>query len=305
MKLSFVHLGFLFLALTSVGLAVDTDEDATRYSKIVKELKAMEASHPTLAKVFSIGTNDEGTELYALRVSTSPQAADLSKVGHFVVATHHGNEGGSTLFAMEFLKDLLKRYQTDELYKSNLAQMEFTVLPVLNVSGFNKNSRYERGQDPNRDYEGPCQNKEATGKLKSIRTLMNFMATRPFAATVTAHGYVGNFTFPWGFYTDNNKTLDENRYREVFRKVAEVNGYSFGNAGDTIYPANGTFEDYIYWKHGSWSLLLELRNGSASDVAGTVPAIARYFDLIDSSPSSKNQFSANCTRHQGPDLRRE
>jgi hypothetical protein len=297
-------LGLLLVALSSVSLAANSDEDASRYSKIVKELKAMETNHPGLAKFFSIGTNDEGTELYALRVSTSPQSMDPSKVGHFVVATHHGNEGGSTLFAMEFLKDLLKRYQTDELYKSNLAQMEFTVLPVLNVSGFNRNSRYEHGQDPNRDYPGPCQDK-STGKLKSIRTLMEFMGTRPFAAAVTAHGYIGNFTYPWGFYTDNNNTLDENRYREVFKKVAEVNGYSYGNAGDAIYPANGTYEDYVYWKHGSWSLLLELRNGSAKDVAGTVPAIARYFDLIDSSPSSKNQFTANCTRHQGPDLRRE
>ncbi|MFM8269650.1 MAG: M14 family zinc carboxypeptidase [Pseudomonadota bacterium] len=301
MKLVF---GLFVLALTSLSFAADAEEDGSRYSKIVKEMKSMEASHPGLAKVFSIGTNDEGTELYALRVSTSPQSVDPSKVGHFLVATLHGNEGGSTLLAMEFLKDLLQRYQSDELYKSNLAQTEFTVLPVLNVSGFNRNSRYEHGQDPNRDYEGPCQDK-APGKLKSIRTLMEYMGTRPFAATVTAHGYIGNFTYPWGFYTDNNKTLDENRYREVFRKVAEVNGYTYGNAGDIIYPANGTYEDYVYWKHGSWSLLLELRNGSAKDVAGTVPAIARYFDLIDSSPSSKNQFSANCTRHQGPDLRRE
>lgn len=294
---------FSLFLLVVVAHTSFSAEPTGRYKTIYDGMMALQNAHPDLAKVFSIGTNDEGTELYAMRISTSPAEVDHSKIGQFIVATHHGNEGGSTLFAMEFIKDLLNRYQSDELWKANLGNMEWTVLPVLNVSGYNKNSRHEHGQDPNRDYPGPCS--KSYGKLKSIRTLIDFMGTRTFAGAVTAHGYIGNYTYPWGFYTDNNDTLDENRYREMFKKVAEVNGYSYGNAGDAIYPANGTYEDFIYWKHGSWSLLLELRNGSAKDVAGTVPAIAKFFDLIDSTPSSKNQFTANCSRHQGPDLRRE
>ena len=101
------------------------------------------------------------------------------------------------------------------------------------------------------------------------------------------------------------------RIRELAEQAGlEVNadgeiGPAFFGSIDAIYPANGTFEDYVYWKHGSWSNLLELRNGSAKDVAATVPAVAKFFELIDSTPSSKNQFQANCTRVQGPDLRRE
>ncbi|NBX92375.1 MAG: hypothetical protein EB078_03695 [Proteobacteria bacterium] len=291
----------LLMGLCALSTA---SEPTGRYKAIYDQLLSLQAKNPQLAKVFSIGTNDEGTEIYALRVSVTPEQMDSAKIGQLIVATHHGNEGGSTLFAVEYIKDLLKRYQTDELWRANLSQMEWTIIPVLNVSGYNANRRHEHGEDPNRDYPGPCKTK-GYGKLKSIRTLMSFLETRPFAGSVTAHGYVGNFTYPWGFYTDNNKTLDENQYRQIFRKVAEVNGYSYGNAGDAVYPANGCFEDYVYWKHGSWSLLLELRTGSSSDVAGTVPAIARYFDLIDSSPSSKNQFQANCTRVNGPDLRGE
>lgn len=295
---------FLIISLIALGGMAWGTEPTGRYKQIVDGMIAIEKSNPQWAKVFSIGTNDEGVELLAMRISSSPEIIDLSKIGQLVVATHHGNEGGSTLFAMEFIKDLLNRYQSDELWKTSLGKMEFTVVPVLNVSGYNRNSRNEHGHDPNRDYPGPCKDK-GVGKLKSIRTMMDFLTTRPFAGTVTAHGYIGNVTYPWGFYTDNNKTLDENQYRSIFRKVAEVNGYSYGNAGDAIYPANGTYEDYVYWKHGSWSLLLELRNGSAKDVAATVPAIATYFDLIDSTPSSKNQFEGNCTRMNGPDLRRE
>ena len=291
----------LLLGLSSFALAASP---TGRYKTIYDQMKALETAHPDVVKVFSIGTNDDDVDLYALRISTSPQEIDKSKIGQFMVATHHGNEGGSTNLAMEFSKDLIARFESSERWRGNLAGMEFTIVPVLNVSGYNNNARHEHGHDPNRDYPGPCSDK-GWGKLKSIRSLMSFLETRPFAGSVTAHGYVGNVTYPWGFYTDNNNTLDENRYREIFQKVAEVNGYSYGNSGDAIYPANGCYEDYVYWKYGSWSLLVELLNGSQKDVASTVPAMAKFYDLIDASPSSKNQFAANCTRHRGPDLRRE
>ncbi len=292
---------FLFLGLSSLTFAA---APTGRYKTIHDQMKALEAGHPQVAKVFSIGTNDDGVELYALRISTAPQEMDKSKIGQLMVATHHGNEGGSTQLAMEFSKDLVRRYESKALWKENLNQMEFTILPVLNVSGYNNNARHEHGQDPNRDYPGPC-TPNGWGKLKSIRSLISFVETRSFAGSVTAHGYVGNVTYPWGFYTDNNKSFDNNKYHEIFRKVAEVNSYSYGNSGDAIYPANGCYEDFIYWKHGSWSLLLELLNGSQSDVADTVPAMAKFYDLIDSTPSAKNQFEANCTNHRGPNLRIE
>ena len=291
----------LLLGLSSFALGA---APTGRYKAIYDQMLAIETAHSQVAKVFSIGTNDDDVELYALRISTSPQTMDKSKIGQFMVATHHGNEGGSTNLAIEFAKDVVRRLESDELWRGNLAQMEFTILPVLNVSGYNNNARHEHGQDPNRDYPGPC-TPNGWGKLKSIRTLMSFLETRSFAGSVTAHGYVGNVTYPWGFYTDNNKSLDDNRYHEIFRKVAEVNGYSYGNAGDAVYPANGCYEDFVYWKHGSWSLLLELLNGGQKDVTNTVPAMAMFYDLIDSTPSSKNQFGASCTRYRGPDLRRE
>jgi carboxypeptidase T len=292
------------LLLLVLSFSVHAAEPTGRYRAVYDQMRAIEAQNPTVARIFSIGTNDEGTELYALRVSTSPKNMDKSKIGQLLVATHHGNEGGSTLLAMAFMKDLVNRFQTDELWRGNLSQMEWTIIPVLNVSGYNANNRYEHGNDPNRDYPGPCV-KSGFGKLKSIRTLMQFLETRTFAGSITAHGYVGNVTYPWGFYTDDRKTLDQNRYEEVFRKVAEVNHYAYGNSADAIYPANGCYEDYVYWKYGSWSLLIEMLNGSSQDVAASVPAIAKFYDLIDSTPSSKNQFEANCTRHQGPDLRQD
>ena len=41
---------------------------------------------------------------------------------------------------------------------------------------------------------------------------------------------------------------------------------NWGASTDVVYPCDGAFEDYAYWKHGMWSLLLELDSGSASDL---------------------------------------
>ena len=152
-------------------------EPSGRYKAIYDQMKAIEAASPGLAKVFSIGTNDDGVDLYALRISTAPQQMDKSKIGQVLVATHHGNEGGSTLLAVEFMKDVVQRYKSEELWRGNLNQTEWTVLPVLNVSGYNANDRYEHGEDPNRDYPGPCHLK-GHSKLKSIRTLMSFLESQ-------------------------------------------------------------------------------------------------------------------------------
>ena len=277
-----------------------------RYLNVVKKMQSLEKSYPTFAHIFSIGQNDDKEEIFAMRVGTNPGIMDPTKIGQIVVSTHHGNELGAPDFTMGFLENLLKRYAGEELWRGKLADQEWTIVPVLNISGYNANQRQEHGVDPNRDYPGPCHS-YPTGKLKSIQRVMETLKSRSFTGSVTVHGYDGSFSYPWGLYVDNYKTLDDNIYDSLFAKAAAVNHYRSGNGALLIYPANGCYEDFIYWKYGSWSLLLELQDGEAEDVNMTVPAIAHYFDLLDSSPSMKNTFNVKCVPEdrRGPDLRVE
>lgn len=275
-----------------------------RYKNIVDHMETLRARYPHLVSIFSIGTNDDNVEIYAMRISTAPQTVDPNKIGHFMVSTHHGNELAAPLFTMAFIEDLLVRYDSADLWRAGLHDQEFTIIPVLNVSGYNANQRHEHGRDPNRDYPNPCTSSPG-GRLKSIARLMDFLKTRIFSGSVTVHGYDGSLTFPWGMHADDYHTQDHNEYTSIFQKAAAFNGYRVGTAADVVYPANGCYEDWVYWKHGMWSLLLELRNGSAKDIKDTVPAIAAFYDQLRASPSNKNQFLGNCLRSPGPDLRVE
>lgn len=279
-------------------------EPTGRYKTIVDSLNAIHAQYPETTEVFSIGANDDGVELYAMRVSVTPKETDLKKIGQLVVSTHHGNELKAPEFTMYFLKELVKRYHSRELFRGNLSDMEWTVVPVLNVSGYNAGNRYEKGMDPNRDYPGPCFNAQG-GKLKSIQRVMDFAASRPFAGSLTVHGYAGALTYPWGVSVSNTHTNDHNAYVSITQKAAAMNGYRFGTSTDIVYPVDGAYEDYVYWKHGMWSLLLELKDGSTTDIERTEKAITYYFDQIDSTPSTQNQLTSSCSRNMKPDLHNE
>lgn len=278
---------------------------AGKYADIVNRMRRLESANPDLVSVFSVGTNDDGTELLALRVSLGPKRSDPRKVAHLIVGTHHGNETHAPLLTMQIADRLVKRYRSvEQLFDTRLAETEWVILPVLNVPGYNAGSRYEKGVDPNRDYPGPCI-PEPGGELKSIRTLMTFMQSRIFSGTVTVHGYLGSLTYPWGVAATSVETHDHNFFVQATAKAADLNGYRHGTSTDIVYPADGTYEDYAYWKHGMWSLLVELDSGSASDLERTTAAVLAFFDQVDSSPSQNHAFTAHCTRPSVADLRIE
>lgn len=277
---------------------------ADRYQNVLSRMEALRSKHSDTSEIFSIGKNDDGIDIMAMRISLSPKQVDEKKLGHIMVGTHHGNELGAAEFTLKFIEDLLARYKSDEVYKGKLGETEWTIIPVLNISGYNAANRYEHSVDPNRDYPGPCIN-AAGGQLKSIRTLMDFMKQRVYVGSLTVHGYVGSLTYPWGVSTPNTHTEDHNAFQKVTEKAAEHNGYQVGTSTDIVYACDGSYEDYAYWKYGMWSLLLELKNGNAQDIQDTSLAIASYYDQLDSAPSTHHVLTAGCSRTRKPDLHNE
>jgi len=273
-----------------------------RYKVIVDKLHLLQTTHPTVSHIFSIGKNAQDEDIIAMRISTNPSNMVPSKIGHIVVSTHHGNELAAPEFTMEFIQDLLSRFDSDELYRGNLADTEWTIIPVLNISGYNTASRNENGRDPNRDYPGPCISSTG-GQVGSIRTLMQFLETRTFSGSLTVHGYAAALTYPWGVSVTNTHTHDHNLFEKITRKAAELNGYQYGTSTDIVYPCDGAYEDYVYWKYGMWSMLLELKDGSANDISRTVKSY--YFDQLDSTPSTQHTLNSQCSKDRGPDMRFE
>ncbi len=297
-------ISFIVMGLLLVGVVSNAAAPEGRYKDIAQNMANLQKKYPQISSIFSIGQNDDGVEILAMRISTTPNMMDPKKIGQIVVSTHHGNELAAPLFTMHFTEELLKRYAGRELFQGNLADQEWTIVPVLNISGYNKGAREEHGQDPNRDYPGPCISGNG-GRLKSIHQVMEHLKTRVYTGSLTVHGYAAALTYPWGVSTSNTHTNDHNQFEKITAKAAKLNNYRYGTSTDVVYPCDGAYEDYAYYKYGTWSLLLELASGSASDISSTSDAIMSYFDQLDSSPSVKNEMTGSCSRASKPDLHNE
>lgn len=272
----------IFLALSPYS------EKASRYDNVVSTLQKINSTYSGTTKLITIGTNDKGVPIQGLEIGTGP-------VHSLIVATHHGNEYGSTAVSLAV---------AEQLAMQPIAGQTVYVIPVLNITGYNANNRYESGVkgsfDPNRDYPGPCAG-SSNFNLKSTKTLADFFAEKQIQISATLHTYFPAVVYPWGISTRDLSTPYDDQYKKLVDAATKESGYKTGNNTEVLYPADGTFEDYAYWKYGAWSLLFELgftHSPSQTEienmVQSNVPGIRRFLETSPTERVSQHSFSGRC-----------
>ena len=265
---------------------------ATNYQVVTQKLAQYQASNPTKVEQISIGINSQGEEIKALKIGNGPIAA-------LVVATHHGNEFGSTAVALGV---------AESFALNPLPNHTVYVVPVLNISGYNKVSRYETGSgqavDPNRDYPSPC--KSGTNfLLRSTEALARFIDEKNIIISATLHTYWPAVLYPWGISTNDLTTPDEEEYIKLAKNSVVDSGYAYGNSTAMLYAADGAFEDYAYWKHGIWSLLFEMgfshnpdSNAIQNMIRGNVPGLRRFIETAPTTRAADHDFKGKCDNNR-------
>lgn len=259
------------------------------YDKVVTTLQQIADKYPANAKVITIGVNDQGTPIQALQVGSG-------ETNSLIVATHHGNEYGSTAVALGV---------ADAFAQNPVAGQTVYIIPVLNVTGYNKGRREESSLtngalDANRDYTGPCKG-GAAFRLKSTKALADFIDQKNIQISATLHTYWPAVVYPWGISTHDLSTPYDAQYQKLVADATQESRYQTGNNTQVLYPADGTFEDYAYWKHGIWSLLFELGFSHSPDTVAmknmvdvNVPGLRRF---LENSPKTRvvdHDFKGRC-----------
>jgi predicted deacylase len=272
------------LSLSNVAAA----QTNRTYAGVKAALQKVNKEHPATA-LFTLDASDSKEKILGLRIGNGPQKS-------LVVATHHGNEYGSTEIALAF---------AEAAAAEPLPSQTVFVIPVLNITGYDARTRSERdargiSRDPNRDYPGPC-GSEGPFTLKSTKSLADFVAREHIVNSATLHTSFPTVVYPWGIAT---RDLDTD-YTDTFAKLAafatEESHYQIGNSTAVMYPADGAFEDYAFWKHGVWSMLFELGySHSPSDrdietmVRINVPGIRRMLLNSPILPAARHEFTGAC-----------
>lgn len=258
------------------------------YTAVKETMRVLASRAAVHTSVIDLGVSDSGETIQALRIGNGP-------VKTLVVAAHHGNEYGSVEVALGFAADAVLNPLPDQTV---------FVVPVLNTAGFNKRSRWEsnRGgaRDPNRDYPGPCAS-EGPFALRSTKALADFVAREGIVTAATLHTYYPGVAYPWGLSTKDLETEHGDTFRRLAQLATVESRYPIGNGSDLIYPADGTFEDYVFWTHGVWSLLFELgysHSPSEREIESmkqvNVPGIRRFLEQAPRSRAARHAFNGRC-----------
>ncbi len=274
---------------TILSLFLMQAPSASNYEKVVQQIEQIAAQNPANAEVFTMGINNQGQPIKGLKIGNGT-------INSLVVGTHHGNEYGSTAVALGFAQSLAQ---------APIVGQTVYIVPVLNISGYNRKDRFESSTssqvvDANRDYPSPCK-AGPNFKLKSTEALAKFVDEKNIIISATLHTYWPAVVYPWGISTTDLTTPYDNQYKELVRLATVESRYQTGNNTDVLYPADGTFEDYAYWKHGIWSLLFELgftHNPDAQAIKNMIdvntPGLRRFLENAPTQRVAEHNFSGRC-----------
>jgi len=269
----------------------------SNYNQVVTTLQKIAKANPRTSRMFELAVSDSNQTIYGLEISSNLQrVGPETEVPDLVVGTHHGNEYGSTAVALGV---------ADSFAANPVPGHRVYVIPVLNINGYNARDRYESNSkqsfDPNRDYPGPCVGNSPRFNLKSTKALADFVDKKGIVASATLHTFWPAALYPWGLSSRDLKTEYESTFVGLAKDATVESGYQSGNSTEMLYAADGTYEDYAFWKHGIWSLLFEMgdsHNPGPEDIkkmiAGNVPGIRRFFENAPKTRAAHHAFTGKC-----------
>ena len=133
-------------SLENVTPALQKKRGFTDYDDLTKFLNKLKTNHPEYVSISYIGESQKGCKIPMIQL-TNPNSNN-EKIKVWMQGGLHGNEPAST----EGVLYLLYKVLNDPKYTYLLDKIDFAVVPMANIDGYVKQSRYAaNGLDLNRD----------------------------------------------------------------------------------------------------------------------------------------------------------
>uniref|UniRef100_A0A8D2CYR5 Carboxypeptidase B n=1 Tax=Sciurus vulgaris TaxID=55149 RepID=A0A8D2CYR5_SCIVU len=246
--------------------------------------------NPGLVSRSIIGTTFEGRNMYLLKVGK----ANPNKPAIFIDCGFHAREWISPAFCQWFVREAVRTYGQEIHMTELLNELDFYILPVVNVDGYvytwTKNRMWRKtrstqagtscvGTDPNRNFAaGWCETGASTSPCadtycgpapeseKETKALANFIRSHlsTIKAYLTIHSYSQMLLYPYSYsykLPANNVELNS-LAKAAVRELNSLHGtqYTYGPGATTIYPAAGGSDDWAYDQGIKYAFTFELRD---------------------------------------------
>lgn len=264
------------------------------YQELIAAARAVEAAHPTLVRLSSIGRSYEGRELWVAKVSDNVGGDELEPEV-LLDGGHHGREHLSVEMALATLKHLAGRYASDAAVKRRVDTTETWIVLNLNPDG----TTYDGGGSTYRDWRKNRQPAPGTsaigtdlnrnygwrwgccGGSSATPTHDNYRGPKPWSAPEVAalkrfvdgrvvdgrqqirvhlsfHSAGRVIVWPWAHTAAGVADVDDrNTLAAIGNEMARLAGYR-GMQSNALYPTDGDQIDWMYGAHRIFSYTVEL-----------------------------------------------
>jgi carboxypeptidase T len=232
------------------------------HSEMASYLSTLQANHPGLVDLWSVGKSVRGLDLWAVRITDEGIAGPKPKV--LIDAAHHGDEVIGTEIALRLARDLTSGFAGDARIRAIVQGTEVFLVPMVNPDGvtlipqathYATARKNANGVDPNRNYDyhwggagsgGPGSDTYRGPSAFSepeTRAIRDLLVQHDFLSYVSIHSGAWMILWPWGWTTTNHH--ERATYDELGDQLTTLSGgVPHGQTSHILYVASGVSMDY-------------------------------------------------------------
>uniref|UniRef100_A0A2K5R9Z4 Carboxypeptidase B2 n=1 Tax=Cebus imitator TaxID=2715852 RepID=A0A2K5R9Z4_CEBIM len=230
-------------------------------NEIYSWIELITERHPGMLKKIHIGSSYEKHPLYVLKVSGKEQTA---KNAIWIDCGIHAREWISPAFCLWFIDHITRFYGIVNEYTNLLRHMDFYVMPVVNVDGYDYTWKTEGASSVSCSEVYCGLYPESEPEVKAVASFLRRNINR-IKAYISMHSYAQHIVFPYSY--NRSKTKDHEELSlvasEAVRAIAKISKntmYTHGSGSETLYLAPGGADDWLYDLGIKYSFTIELRD---------------------------------------------
>jgi hypothetical protein len=239
-------------------------------------MKNFELNYPSICKLDSIGTTNNGRKLYVIKISDNVDIEE-NEPEFFYTSTMHGDETTGFALMLRLADSLLSSYGSESEITNLVDEIEIFINPNANPDGTywggnNTVSSAIRSNgiaDLNRDYPDPRTGSNSPYQLET-QAMMDFAEEHNFVMSANFHGGVEVMNYPWDtWYYSENPHSDTDWFEQICTDYVTTartvlpgymsNLYPDGvTHGATWYKIDGGRQDYMNFWHQCREVTIEI-----------------------------------------------
>lgn len=237
--------------------------------EIENQIYDLNKRFPELTQVIEIGRSVQGRKLLVLKISNNPMVDEVKPEFKYI-SSMHGDEITGRELMVQFAKELLESYYTNDEVRSFIDATEIFIMASMNPDG---SARRMRGNanyvDLNRnfpDFSTSDNQNTPNGRQPETQHIMNFQKQRQFALSANFHGGAEVMNYAWDTIREKHPFYDllvflsleyANRVPYISNSSEFPKGITNGYAW---YEVNGGMQDWSYYWHNDLQFTVELSN---------------------------------------------